>query len=83
MSHFYGTLEGNRGEATRCGTKASGIETYAASWSGAVRVHVYYDEDRKEDWARVSLVRWRGSGSEKLLYHGPVAGYPKTPGLIG
>jgi len=41
MSHFYGTLQGNRGEATRCGTKKSGIETYAASWKGAIRCHTY------------------------------------------
>ena len=29
MSHFYGVLGGSRGEATRCGTKKSGLVTYA------------------------------------------------------
>lgn len=41
MAHFYGTLQGNRGEASRLGTKDSGITTYAASWEGAVRVHIW------------------------------------------
>ena len=49
MSHFYGTLQGNRGEATRCGTKNSGLVTYAASWSGAIRTHLWYDHQIKRD----------------------------------
>ena len=40
MSHFYGTLQGSRGEATRCGTANSGLVTYAAGWKGAICVHV-------------------------------------------
>lgn len=32
MAHFYGTLNGNRGEATRLGTKASGIEATVETW---------------------------------------------------
>jgi hypothetical protein len=72
MSHFYGTLAGCRGEATRCGSKESGITTHAASWDGAVRARVY---DRNGvGWTTVELVPWHGSGKNRLLYDGPVSG---------
>ena len=73
MSQFYGTLQGNRGKASRHGSKSSGITTYAASWGGAVRVEVYEDSTGKE-MARVELVPWHGAGINKLLYEGPVSG---------
>ena len=60
MSHFYGTLEGNRGEVTRCGSKASGITSYAAGWRGAIRVDVF--ERDGEDRFQVTLVPWQNSG---------------------
>ena len=72
MSHFYGTLQGNRGEATRAGSKKSGIMTYAASWAGAVCVTAYVRDD--VDWVSVSLVPWQGEGTRALLYDGPIGG---------
>jgi len=36
MSHFYGYLQGSRGEATRCGTKTSGINAHLRSWNNVV-----------------------------------------------
>jgi len=41
MSHFYGTVEGHRSQATRQGTQSSGMETYCASWEGAIRSYAY------------------------------------------
>ena len=38
MSHFYGDLRGSRGEATRCGTRASGISSHPRGWRVGVRV---------------------------------------------
>lgn len=70
MSHFYGTLQGSRGEATRCGTKNSGMEVHAASWSGAIQVRLYVKDG--VDYAIVRKVRWYGSGEEKILYDGPL-----------
>ena len=72
MSHFYGTLQGARGPASRCGSKGSGICTHAASWEGAVCANVYLENDI--DWARVSLTTWQGRGINMLLYDGPVGG---------
>lgn len=76
MSHFYGTLQGSRGEATRGGSKSSGIVSYTASWRGAVRVSLHYNEETGQDYASVSLVPWHGSGTSKTLFAGPVSGEP-------
>ena len=53
MSHYYGSLEGSRGKATRCGTKRSGLITHSAAWSGAVRVELGHDGGTGRAWARV------------------------------
>jgi hypothetical protein len=74
MSHFYGTLKGSRGEATRCGTVASGVRTVAASWSGAVEVELEVNPADGQDWATVSLIPWEGMGRHQELYRGPVRG---------
>ena len=78
MAHFYGKLHGNRGEATRLGTKASGITTWAASWKGAVRVSLYVNKDG-QDMALVELREWRGQGSDRIIYQGPVNGREAQP----
>lgn len=78
MSHFYGTVEGQaQTTATRRGSKKSGLVTHAASWDGAVRVQAYYNEYHKEDWVRVWLTTWHGSGVQPdvCLYHGPLGEY--------
>lgn len=74
MSHFYGTLQGNRGEATRCGSKDSGMQTHCASWSGAVRCQAWHDEDNDVDMVRVELTEWQCNGSRRVLYVGPISG---------
>lgn len=45
MAHFYGSLKGNRGTATRCGTKASGISASVQSWDGSVTVSLTFGSD--------------------------------------
>lgn len=45
MAHFYGGLQGNRGEANRCGTKQSGISVWAQSWRARVEVELYSRND--------------------------------------
>jgi hypothetical protein len=72
MAHFYGELKGSRGEATRLGTKSSGLRTLAASWEGAVSVRLY--EKFGVDWAVVSLTMHHGAGTRRTLYDGPVSG---------
>ena len=38
MSHFYCSMQGSRGPATRCGTKQSGHECHIRGWDLGVRV---------------------------------------------
>ena len=70
MSHFYGVLEGSRGQATRCGTKRSGMQATAASWRGAVDVRLWHDEETGEDCYSVSLIPWHGHGRSQELSSG-------------
>jgi len=72
MAHFYGTLQGSRGKASRLGTKRSELETVAASWEGSVRVRLYHDASTGTDWACVTLQPWHGKGRQETLYDGPV-----------
>ena len=67
MSHFYGVLEGSRGQATRCGTKSSGMDVIAAGWQGALVTHLRYNADQDRDEYRVYLEPWYGSGGHSRL----------------
>lgn len=78
MSHFYGTIEGNRGEATRGGTKASGLVAQVASWSGAIRVHVKYDEVTGRNHFTVYQIPWRGAGIRERIAEGIVGQESKS-----
>lgn len=78
MSHFYGTLKGSRGVAIRFGTKGSGLTTYTACWTGAVKAMLYHNEQTGRDMALVELVPWQGRGLRKTLYAGEVSGYDKV-----
>jgi hypothetical protein len=73
MAHFYGTLRGQAGEATRRGSKNSGLRVAAASWSGAVYVTLSYDAETGKDRYRVELGPWEGKGrSTQVLATGEI-----------
>jgi hypothetical protein len=44
MAEFYGTIRGNRGKATRTGSKNSGIITSAETWRRKVVVEINPDK---------------------------------------
>jgi hypothetical protein len=69
MSHFYGTLQGNRGQATRCGTKSSGVTAVAASWRGCIKVWIYRGDDDRDHF-QVTQNCWQGSGVYEVLAEG-------------
>lgn len=73
MAHFYGTVQGNRGDAARMGSIHSGFSAVAASFQGAVDVHLYHVDG--VDKARIRLKPWQGAGVERTLYDGPVGSY--------
>lgn len=51
MAHFYASIEGNRGMATRCGTKSSGITGHVRGWTVGARVELSHEDGT--DIARV------------------------------
>ena len=75
MAHFYGSVKGNRGEVSRCGSKNSGYTSHAASWEGAVVVNLFFNEEAQEDWAEVCLTKHKNKGRNITLYFGPVSGH--------
>ena len=70
MAHFYGSIQGQRGEATRLGNKNSGLQVTAASWDGAISVHLEYDEATGRNRFTVREQRWHGCGTERVLATG-------------
>ena len=78
MSKFYGEIRGSRGSATRCGSKKSGLTTVAASWAGAIEVHVF-ELDEVECFV-VTMIPWHGNGPFKILCTGKIG---KAPIEIG
>lgn len=49
MSATYGYLWGNRGTATRCGSKASGITARLKTWKSEARVQLGTDDELRID----------------------------------
>src|SRR3972149_3554887 len=67
MSHFYGTVDGQAATtASRRGSIKTGVTTYAAGWSGAIRVGVWHSDTDDKDWYSVSLVPWQSSGGSTI-----------------
>jgi hypothetical protein len=71
MSHFYGTLQGSRGEATRCGTKNSGMEAIAASWKGAIVTDLFIDSQGRDCYV-VRQIPWHGVGINEEIARGVI-----------
>ena len=52
MSHFYGRLQGCRGETTRTGSKGSGINAHIRSWNNDVYASL---DDEEGDVLRLTI----------------------------
>ncbi len=76
MSHFYGTVGGGRGVATRCGHR--GLTTHAASHKGAVKVSLWHSDDGNDCYT-VCLVPWKGVGPSKVIASGVLGDTDTTP----
>lgn len=74
MSVFYGNVSGNRGEATRQGSRDSGISTAARSYLGSIIVDLSGDERETGDHhARISFGRGSTAIMGRVLYSGALA----------
>lgn len=76
MAEFYGRVQGNRGEATRMGSKHSGIYATAETWGSVLRVEQRTDgrwEDERTGSEHLSFFAltdkngW-GSGPLRLCF---------------
>lgn len=72
MAHFYGSIQGARGEVHRLGTKNSGMSATVASWEGAVQVDADHDKKTGKDYVLVTKKPWNGAGETKILYQGKI-----------
>ncbi len=61
MAHFRGTLQGNRGDASRLGSKDSGLQVTCAGWRLGATCHIDYNKSKQRD--EISVWIDTGSGS--------------------
>ena len=81
MAEFYGTVQGNRSEATRGGSKDSGIRASAQSYEGSVVVNMYHNNEGVK-MVRISIAKGSSNHGRKTLYHEPLDTLMKTEVLI-
>ena len=55
MGHFRGTLGGNRGQASRLGTKSSGLYTTCNGWGVGCEASIHYNKELDKDVVSVDL----------------------------
>lgn len=55
MSHFYAGIVGNRGEATRTGTKNSGIRGHIRGWNIGGKVQMWHDNEAGRDVVELQI----------------------------
>ena len=63
MAQYRGTIKGSRGEASRLGTKSSGLQVSANGWDIGVDVILRYDSQDQSDVVEVYLTG--GSNDKK------------------
>jgi hypothetical protein len=66
MAHFRGTVQGMKGEASRCGSKASGMRVTANGWDIGATVELSHDPKTGKDTVVISITR--GSHDSSPIY---------------
>lgn len=61
MSHFYASIQGNKGRATRCGSKSSGMLAHIRGWDIGVYVELKVNERGQDE---IELYLTGGSNKE-------------------
>ena len=74
MSHFYGSIptSARKTVPTARAHKSTGLATLAASWKGAVRVYLWYDDETGKDMFEVNQTTHHGAGIEKTVASGVI-----------
>ena len=66
MAQFYGEIQGNRGEATRMGTKDSGFRGHIRGWHVGGSVNCHYNDSKDRD--QVSIYATGGSSGGRSTH---------------
>lgn len=64
MAHFYASIKGRAGEATRMGSKKSGIQGHIRGWHIGCQARCWHDEETGLD--KVTIYVTRGSSNESV-----------------
>ena len=66
MAHFYADIQGNRGEATRMGTKSSGMQGHIRGWNIGASVECGVDS-KDRDYVDVCVTTGSNGGGSNLF----------------
>lgn len=67
MAHFYSEIQGGHGEATRVGTKKSGIRGHIRGWNSGIAVYGYVNENGEDEFEVRLTSGSKGYKSSKLI----------------
>jgi len=67
MAQFYAEIEGNRGPASRMGSKGSGIWSHTRGWHVGCKVRCHYDEETDSDVVQVYRTSGSSGGASDVL----------------
>lgn len=70
MAHFYVSCRGGGNAVHRLGGAAGGVTATAASYNGSISIRCWQKDGT--DWARVAMGKWEGTGTDRVLYDGPI-----------
>ena len=77
MAHFYASMQGSRGEATRVGTKSSGLTAHIRGWDIGARVELSHRDGR--DYVRIYRTGGSNGGSDQLIAELATSLDPEAP----
>jgi len=79
MSRYYADIQGNRGQATRMGTAASGMQGHIRSWNLGCQVFCKPDNENAENDSMIVQITSgsTGSGPSITVWDGTRADYER------
>lgn len=67
MAHFIGFVQGNRGEASRLGSKDSGIEATARGWDIGGGIKIFHNKETGKDELRIYVDKGSNNRSSTMI----------------
>jgi hypothetical protein len=65
MTQFRAVIQGQRGAASKLGSKSSGIEAHVNGWGSGITVIGYYNKEKDRDEFTVILNEGNGYNSQR------------------